>query len=129
MQSESSWDALLGVLGLGAILYLSPFYICKSLDQDFPLPAGFFRPIIRVPPGTMDWRQANPARAGRQQRQFDHLCRSSLADFFSRGPDFAVFGHFRVVAPFESWVSGCRRLFQGGPFNSDWIPRALPWAD
>ena len=30
----------------------------------------------------MDWRQANPARAGRQQRQFDSLCRSSLADFF-----------------------------------------------
>ena len=31
----------------------------------------------------MDWRHANPARAGRQQRQLDLPCRSSLADFFT----------------------------------------------
>jgi len=72
-------------IGLGAMFYLRPFPESKSIDEDFPLPAGFFRQIVEFPPGTMDWRQANPARAGRQQRQLDRLCRSSLADFFMGG--------------------------------------------
>ena len=82
--AESSRDAMY-FSELGAKFYPSGFLNCKSIDEDFPLPVCFFHRILPIPPGTMDWGQANPARAGRQQRQFDPLCRSSLADFFYGG--------------------------------------------